>query len=359
MTVWCFLRLLLLIGLFALALCSCSKNNSTVDGGDTDTGLDTDTTYDGGPTTACEGDPPEGGMVCVPGGRYLMGCMPYDTQCEDSEKPMVEVTLSPFWIDKAEVTIEKLLPFLNTLHEGYIRVDGYVGIDPDYETIYQNSASGRAPVCLNTETDEFEYSWTCAGENTCNRPIYAATGGLSWLGAKMLCEWRGMRLPTEAEWEAAARGQTKLIYPCAYEHLSCWYGRYDACYFPDGNGPSASDVECPTEEPPCCIPFPEGQDGTCNSPIGVTQMYGNAAEWVLDRKDADHSWCANGCTDPAPRQGEAPFMKGGGIRTDATMTRISARYQRDVQGPASYSGVRCVSSPVQHVLPDGGVVWGE
>ena len=337
------------------ACCSCSKNGAV--NGDTDTGLDTDTTYDGGPTTACEGAPPAGGMVCVPGGRYLMGCMPYDLQCEDSEKPMVEVTLSPFWIDVKETTIEELLPFLNSLHEGYVRGLNYTGTDPEHESVWLGYG---APVCLDTVNDEYIYAYECGGSYTCGRQISSATGGLSWLGAKLYCEWRGMRLPTEAEWEAAARGQTKLIYPCAYEHLSCWYGRYDTCYFPDGNGPTASEVECPTNEPPCCIPFPEGQDGTCNSPIGVTQMYGNAAEWVLDRKDADHSWCANGCADPAPRQGDMPIMKGGGVNTDATMTRISAQFHRDTPGAAnSFSGVRCVSSPVQHVRPDGGVVWAE
>ena len=96
-------------------------------------------------------------------------------------------------------------------------------------------------------------------------------------------------------------------------------------------------------------------------------MYGNAAEWVLDHKDADHSWCANGCADPAPRQGELPVIKGGSIQFEADFTRISARpgSGTEAQGnnpvfeAGSSYGVRCVSSPVQHVRPDGGVVWAE
>ena len=96
----------------------------------------------------------------------------------------------------------------------------------------------------------------------------------------------------------------------------------------------------------------------CSSPNGVNHMYGNAAEWVLDHKDADHSWCANGCADPAPRQGDAPILKGGSIQTSALHTRISDRIGCDVGVGASF-GVRCVSSPVQHVLSDGGVVWAE
>ena len=93
------------VAVIALALCSCSNNNNTVDG-DTDTGLDTDTTYDGGATTPCEGDPPAGGMVCVPGGRYLMGCMPYDTQCEDSEKPMAIVIHSIAYAESYQNMLE-------------------------------------------------------------------------------------------------------------------------------------------------------------------------------------------------------------------------------------------------------------
>ncbi len=87
-------------------------------------------------------------------------------------------------------------------------------------------------------------------------------------------------------------------------------------------------------------------------------MYGNAIEWVLDHEDADHSWCTNGCIDPAPRPGEYPVVKGGGVDTEAKFTRISARIGASV-GAHPSAGVRCVSSPVQHVLPDGGVVWAE
>ena len=167
------------MSVITLAFCSCSKNNSTVDG-DTDTGTgtdtgtsDIDTDYDGGPTTACEGDPPEGGMVCVPGGRYLMGCMPYDTQCEDAEKPMVEVTLSPFWIDRTEVSIETLIPFLNTLHEGYFRGAKSVLTEPEHDDVYMGYG---APVCLNEATDKFVYSaYECAGNPSCSRPIHTPT----------------------------------------------------------------------------------------------------------------------------------------------------------------------------------------
>ena len=341
-----------------LASCSgCGDNNAVADSG-TDTGLDTDTSWDGGPMTDCEGAAPGENMVCVKGGKYLLGCMPYDLQCKDNEKPMVEVTLSPFWIDEKEATIEELLPFLNSLHEGYLRGPNWIykgteetGLE---EVLWQSFSSGITPVCLNEEIDEYEYSSECSGEYTCDtRSEDAVAGGLGWLAAKMYCEFRGKRLPTETEWEAAARGQTKWIYPCAWEHKACWYGKYGCCG-------AEYEAECPGGcSAPCCIPFDDDYAGDCESPAGTRGMYGNAAEWVLDHEDSNHSWCSAGCTDPAPRSGEVAILKGGSIAWSAEWTRISARAVKNDNTPINFAGVRCVSSPIDFVLSDGGVVWGE
>ena len=85
---------------------------------DSDTETDTETgpdlSWDGGPEIPCEGEPEEG-EVCIPGGTYLMGCMPYDTNCEDNEQPMVEVTLSPFYIEQYETSNGDVIEFLNSL----------------------------------------------------------------------------------------------------------------------------------------------------------------------------------------------------------------------------------------------------
>jgi formylglycine-generating enzyme required for sulfatase activity len=109
----------------------------------------------------------------------------------------------------------------------------------------------------------------------------------------------------------------------------------------------------------CCLPMPEENVGNCTSPNGAKRMYGNALEWVLDKRDplGDHSWCAEGCTDPPPRSGSGYIAKGGSVRSEAFTTRISYRGTgTDTAGNgAPWIGVRCVLSPITFDdAPDGG-----
>jgi len=339
--------LLLPLQLALALLPACDSSSSS--GGDDDTDTDTDTgtgldlSWDGGPEIPCdgEGEPDE---VCIPGGTYLMGCMPYDTWCEENEKPMVEVTLSPFWIERTETTNEEVIPWLNSLGPEFTKADHWV-TDAEGNDLYNSGYEGSAPICLNGE-GEYVFHTGCGG--CWGSHVDDSAGGFSWLGAKLFCEWQGKRLPTEAEWEAAARGRTKLIWPCAWQHLDCWYGAYSSC---------APDGECYDDA--CCIPFHPDVAGNCDSPYGVELMYGNALEPVLDSYGPDHSSCAEGCTDPQPASGETAVPKGGSVGGTASSTRISAR--RGVpRGVASKSlGARCVRSPISFEQPDAGPDGGK
>lgn len=329
---------------------------------DSDVDSDTDTVpdlyWDGGPLIDCSGEP-EDGEVCIPGGTYLMGCMPYDTECEENEKPMVEVTLSPFFTERREAKYGEVIEFLNSLHDGYIREQTAVKKDDVSQTlIWSRGIDGWGykvpPIGLNGDGD---YEWgigesdeeVCLGKN-----VNSAAGGFSWHGAKLYCELLGKSLPTEAQWEAAARGQTKLIWPCAWYHLPCWYGKYDCCQ---------SGGECYTEAcSQCCLPFPYYSAGSCDSQFGVEQMYGNAHEFVLDWLDNGHEWCAEGCTDPEPTEGTYPIIKGGSIRSDWERTRISYRNYTSSHPASPIYGVRCVrpDTPIEEDAgPDSGADSGE
>jgi hypothetical protein len=77
-------------------------------------------------------------------------------------------------------------------------------------------------------------------------------------------------------------------------------------------------------------------------------MTGNSAEWVLDRKNEindGHTWCAEGCTDPEPRDGAMPVIKGGGTMSSLPETRISSRVTLGFVTQSQErrdTGVRCV-----------------
>ena len=247
--------------LIMLLVASCNgSSNTPVDAGtgdtdtdaDTDTDTDTGTAIDWGDTIPCYGDP-EPGEVCVPGGKYMMGCVPGDVECDAEEGPMVEVTLSPFFVDVHEVTHDELIPWLNTLFDGYTRMGGRVYKEGSYGHLLW--ANRGAPVYKADEDGLYrwfgmydELPTGITGDYTCfKRYSYSAAGGLAWWGAKLYCEQHGKQLPTEAQWEAAARGQTLNEYPCGTDIEPCWWGTYD-CH---------QEGECAYENcfSPCAIPF--------------------------------------------------------------------------------------------------------
>ncbi len=317
---------------------------------DSDTATETDTWQgiEWGEQIPCE-DEPGPDEICVPGGKYVLGCVPGDVECEDDEKPLVEVQLSPFLMDKKEATHEEIIPFLNTLHEGYIRMGGLIMTDePEPKRIWATYYLG-APITL---IDDDYYSWI-GPENTpyqdsyCwTRSLDSAAGGMGWLGAKLYCEWKGMQLPTEAQWEASARGQTFNEYPCGSDLPICWYGYHDSCYSDDPCYDAAWFEDC-------CLPV--NVPNTCESPFGILDHMGNAHEWVLDwmYDDDDHSAIVNGTVDPMPTSGERPILKGGAVGSDYTTTRISSRYLLNDDSGNMNTGVRCVR-PDTPVNPEGG-----
>jgi len=313
--------------------------------GDADVDADGDTDTDTGEpewgeTVPCVSEPMEG-EVCIPGGKYLMGCLPGDTECEDTELPLVEVVLSPFFIEVEEARLEEVLTFVNEVKD-----------DPGFEkwpcSIYLEDAllwgtsyDGMCPIELNG-MGIYEFNPDVADssvEGACwqHGGLAAAAGGFSWRGAKAFCEWKGMQLPTEAQWEAVARGQTLRRYPCGTDLAECLLGRYDC------NGSCAALFD--EDAGYCCFPYPPEIAGeSCLSPFGVNGMYGNAGEWVADEEDEDHSWCAGGCVDPEPAQvdgEENHVIKGGFVSSLPRQTRISARTSGNDDGWFP-TGVRCV-----------------
>jgi formylglycine-generating enzyme required for sulfatase activity len=217
-------------------------------------------------TPPAAGPAPEG-MVAVAGGSYLVGSA---VAADEYHVPVQPVELAPFWIDATEVT--------NSQYAAYLE------------------ATGAAPPAT------WPAGQVPAGEE--QHPVR----GLAWDDAGAYCGWAGKRLPFEAEWEAAARGQTGT-----------------AAAYPWGDDPGAGGQ---TGGLPLTSTYPAGSADFNRSPAGAYDMVGNVWEWVGDPY--------------APVAENMHILHGGrfGLLRD-----IAYRQPSEADNPrfVEYAGVRCAA----------------
>ncbi len=229
------------------------------------------------------------GWVRVPAGSFLMGCVEADNGCLDNERPRHEVTfLAPFELMAAEVTVGQYVQFVTDT--GYPRPAA-----PDYRQ------TGRHPVVL-----------------------------LSWDDAVAFCAWGGARLPTEAEWEYAARG-----------------GRAGMVYGRD-NEMDRDQANYGADQ--CCAGATGGADRWLNTaPVrsfppnafGLYDMVGNVWEWVEGWLDDDYYGTSPSINPPGAATGYARVARGGSWLNFPSALRTSVRLPFGQTGQTSNIGVRC------------------
>lgn len=237
-------------------------------------------------------------MVLIPAGDFLIGCDQANNaglNCPADELPQQSATLPDFMIDKFEVT------------------------NGQYALCVQSGAC-TPPSSLNSETRIGYYSDPQYGDFPV---IY-----VSWKQANAYCAWAGKRLPTDAEWEKAARGTTENVFPWGDEPPTCELVNG----FPSGTRwPCASDTARVGS-------YPKGA-----SPYGVMDLSGNVWEWVASVYQPDYLPGA----EPSP---EAPttdygykVVRGGGWGSPVLDLRISGRAFDPDFHTAKNLGFRCVS----------------
>jgi sulfatase modifying factor 1 len=254
-------------------------------------------------------------MLRIPAGKFVMGsneddilaaladCAsePFGNRCEPSffadEQPRREVQLSSFWLDRFEVRVA------------------------DYERCV---ALGR---CRARPTSEGMRRFEAA-------ELPASV--VSWDDARAYCEFRGARLPTEAEFERAARGLTARRYPWGdlWNRRVTNHGRrgWDSTDDTDGFAELA----------------PIGSFTAGATPEGVYDLAGNVAEWVQDRYVARYD--ADELRDPqGPGVGAASVrvVRGGNYRTDRSLLRGAARASAEPSERTPVIGFRCARSERQ------------
>jgi iron(II)-dependent oxidoreductase len=262
-----------------------ARDDGVPDAGSTDTSI----------AIGCEPSPTGiGGDMCgVPAGAFMMGCnSDVDTECEQTERPYHSVAVPAFRIDQYEVTTSQ----------------------------YKECVT--ADVCEDEGT-----SGTACNYGFPERGIHPMNC-VSWYQAKAYCDWARKRLPTEAEWEKAARGADGRKYPWGDDPFDCARARAD--WLNCGNSSTGSVGSMP------------GGSSAC----GAEDMAGNVWEWVED------IWHYN--YEGAPADGSAWLAdgsqrvhRGGSWKTPSSFLRTSSRGADPPTGPDrnNESGFRCAWSP--------------
>ena len=228
-------------------------------------------------------------MVLVPAGAFLRGSAMGDGS--DDERPQRSIYLDAFYVDRHEVTVAQ--------YRRCVQAGGC-------------TVPGTRKYC----------NWNESGRGA--HPVNC----VDWSQARAYCAWAGKRLPTEAQWEKAARGTDGRRYPWGSEAPTC---RRAVMRGDGGNG-------CGKDRT-----WPVGSKPAGASPYGAQDMAGNVWEWVNDWYDKDTYASSPGRNPTGPSSGSARVVRGGSFSFDSA-ANLRAAY-RIYYAPASRGssiGVRCV-----------------
>ena len=228
---------------------------------------------------------PTDGMeqVFVPEGEFMMG----KPGTPDFDSPEHLVYVDAFWIDRVEVT--------NHMY----------------------AACVDAGACSPPFTEENPYygKWVYR-----NLPVTF----VNWYQATEYCAWAGRRLPTEAEWEKAARGTDQREYP---------WGEADA------TPRLANYAESLIGEPVSVYRYPSGA-----SPFGALNMVGNVREWLADWFDKSYYLSSPSNNPTGPETGIERSMRSGAYDAEANEIYTTSRYKHEPQSAGLSRGFRCAES---------------
>lgn len=225
------------------------------------------------------------------------GCLEEEKVLQPQEQ-LRRVTVSTFELDRHEVTVAELVAWL-AVHPLPERAFPNVRLDP--ETHAAQVAPGREQL---------------------------ASAGVTWDEARRYCEAVGKRLPTEAEWELAARGTARRLYPWGNQPPSCTSAIFAreldrSCWL--GNPSDAAPVGSATGDV---------------TPEGVFDLGGNVSEWTADAS-GDRPVCSGPCVDPKVTEGTARVVRGGNWGSYSGELRAAARFTVEPTSARTNLGFRC------------------
>jgi len=273
-------------------------------------------------------------MVFVPAGEFVMG----SEELGDDERPAHRVYLDDFWIDRYEVTNERFARFVAATGyqtEAERRGRGWVWMDSDGSTE------------LTTGWEEVEGAdWRHPHGPDSNiggkmdHPVVL----VSWNDADAYCRWAGKRLPSEAQWEKAARGPSTPRQPFdgaqdrAEDDAAPGHGRRYAW------GDEFDSARANTSESKRGDTTPVGSfSPQGDSPYGASDMTGNVWEWVADWYGSDYYSQAPLTNPTGPATGTYKVLRGGSWPFNEVYARTPFRYNVKPDYTYDFAGFRCSS----------------
>jgi formylglycine-generating enzyme required for sulfatase activity len=265
-------------------------------------------------------------MVLVPAGEFIMG----SDEGEADEKPVHRVALDAFYLDTHEVT--------NRLFDAFVRATGYRTTAEREGSAYGlkdgamaweqiNGAGWRKP---EGDASVFE-------SNRAEHPVVS----VSWHDADAYCRWAGKRLPTEAEWEYAARAGTRTRY---------WWG--------DGHPGSRRVANIADETAERALPgwpamtgYDDGYVRTAPvgsfepNPWGLHDLIGNVWEWVADWHEANYYENSPSRNPAGPSGGVFKVLRGGSWLYVQPFARSASRSNNAPAYRSDLIGFRCAKTP--------------
>ena len=242
-------------------------------------------------------------LIYIPAGQFMMGSSLMEVGSKEDQTPRRTVILDGYWIDRSEVT--------NAMYATCVA-----------------AGDCSPPARLNSARRSTYYG----APDFANYPVVWVT----WFDAQTYCTWAGRRLPTEAEWERAARGDQGAAYPWGDD-------------LPYGNSANYCDVNCSLEGRDPSVD--DGYEDTSVvgsypngvSPFRLFDMAGNVWEWVADWYAA--SYDPNALLNPTgPIAGDFQVLRGGSFENTAFDIRAANRYASAPDVASVSFGFRCAVS---------------
>ena len=228
-------------------------------------------------------------MVYVESGSFYFGCNDtVDDECRDNEEPGQTIKTDNYWIDKFEVSVREYNKCVQANH------------------------------CTTQGLEQkIRCNWNKQGYD--NHPINC----VDWFQAQSYCQWQNKRLPTEVEWEKAARGPESYKYPWGNVHYM--YLKGTAVANIDSNTTKSYDDKYP-------FTSPIGSYLAGSSPYNAMDMVGNVWEWTQSKN-----------TSPLKHK----IIKGGSWFNYPKIARASIRFKKPTSYRSSNLGFRCAMSSVE------------